>query len=171
VLCNPQQLAVDKNGNVFVTNYGINPDVDLGDGSVVEFSAAGAIKAIVVGPDIHNPSGIAIDPQGNIAVLSNDNVHKKPGVQPEIAVFAAPPAQSSPNTPVTAIPLRVIEGSSTQLGGTPFPPMQMDGAGTIYVNEYSSVLVFAPGANGDAAPVRVYKQSGLMGGTGIALQP
>jgi len=50
--------------------------------------------------------------------------------------------------------------------------MQIGSDGTIYVNEYNDVLVFAPGASGNVAPKAVYQDTGTMtGGTGIALQP
>lgn len=170
-LCNPQQMAMDKSGNLYVTNYGMNPKVNVGNGSVVKFSSTGALEAIMVSPDIHNPSGVAIDPQGNIAVLSN----LKSSGTPEIAFFAPAPNQASPMVPIQVTALRTISGGNTQIGAgtdTPFPPMQIDTDGTIYVNEYNDILVFSPGSSGNVSPKAVYQDNGQMtGGTGIALQP
>lgn len=170
-LCNPQQMALDASGNLYVTSYGTNPKVTINNGSIVKFSPTGALEAIMMSPDIHNPSGVAIDPHGNIAVLSN----LAAGGTPEIAFFAPPANQASPATPLNVTPLYTISGSNTLIGAgtdTPFPPMQIGTDGTIYVNEYNDVLVFAPGASGNVAPKAVYQDTGTMtGGTGIALQP
>jgi hypothetical protein len=173
-LCNPQQLAFDKSGNLYVTSYGKNPVVDLGNGSVVKYSPTGAVQAIMVSPDIHNPSGVAIDPQGNIAVLSNlGTIGGNP--EPEIAFFAQPANQASPTAPVNVTPIRTLKGDKTQIGAgtqTPFPQLQIGSDGTIYVNEYNYVLVFAPGASGNVAPAETYNDNNKMtGGTGIAIQP
>ena len=170
-LCNPQQMAIDRSGNLYVTNYGKNPDVTIDAGSVVKFAPSGQLEAIMQSKDIHNPSGIAIDPQGNINVLSNVNT----GGQPEIAVFAPPANQPSPNVPLQVTPVRPpLSGPNTQIGAgtdTPFPSMQIAPDGTIYADEFWYILVFAPNASGNVAPIHTYQNASLTGGTGIALQP
>lgn len=171
-LCNPQQMAFDKSGNLYVTNYGQNGlsgGPAYSPGSIVKYSPSGALLAIMTGPDIHNPSGIAIDPQGNLAVLSN--VGPVPGpVDPEIAFFAPPANQTSPQ-PLAATPFKTIR--SAALGGTPFPQLVIDADGTVYVNEFNDVAVFAPGASGsNVTPQDVFNDPGVLtGGTGLALLP
>lgn len=171
-LCNPQQMVVDKSGNLYVTNYGqngLNNGPAYSAGSIAKYSPAGALLAIMVGPDIHNPSGIALDPLGNLAVLSN--VGPVPGpVDPEIAFFAPPANQTSPQ-PLTVTPVKTIRSSA--LGGTPFPQLVIDNDGTVYVNEFNDIVVFAPGASGsNVTPQSVFTNTSVLtGGTGLALEP
>lgn len=165
-LCNPQQMVFDASGNLYVTNYGqngLNNGPAYSPGSIVKYSPTGVVLAIMAGPDIHNPSGIAIDPQGNLAVLSNVG-------SAEIAFFAPPANQTSPQ-PLIVTPLKTIRSSA--LGGTPFPQLVIDADGTMYVNEFNDVAVFAPGASGsNVTPQRVFSNPNVLtGGTGLALLP
>jgi hypothetical protein len=123
----------------------------------------------MVSSDIHNPSGIALDPSGNIAVLSNLS---KNG-QPEVAVFQAPGPQANPNAALSVTPLYRITGNNTLIGSgtntTPFPQMIADNRGTIYINEFNAILVFAPGAMNNVAPYKVVTGAAINGGTGLAI--
>ncbi|HXF34794.1 MAG TPA: hypothetical protein VN603_09485, partial [Candidatus Acidoferrales bacterium] len=168
-MCNPQQMVLDAANHLYVTNYGFSGDPFVA-GSVMEFDASsGALLANMVGPDIHNPSGIALDPSGNVVVLSNLT---KNG-QPEVAFFAPPPLQANPNAPLSVTPINRISGPNTLIGNvtndTPFPQLAVDKNAMVYINEFNDVLVFAAGASNDASPYKVISGPAINGGTGIAI--
>ena len=164
IMCNPQQIALDAQENLYVTNYGSTGTASSSPGSLLKFSSTGKQPvAVITSSDIHKPSGVALDPSGNVAVLSNG---PSPGASPEIAFFAPPSSSRSKVSPI-----RVISGSLTTLGGTPFPQIAIDSNGTIYVDEFTSVLVFSASAAGNVAPIAVYNTPQLSGGTGLALAP
>jgi len=73
-----------------------------------------------------------------------------PSSPPHISVYSASPGESAP-------PSRPIAGPHTTLQADT-PAIAVDPSGAIYVNEQNStVLVFAPNAHGDAAPVQVLR--------------
>lgn len=156
IMCNPQQMAFDERGNLYVTDYGD----DTHQGSVELFSPSGTLLSQMTGADIRHPSGVAIDPQGNVAVLSN-------GTNPyhEIAFFT-PPASGV----VNAVPVRVIGVAANVDVPTNFPQIAIDRDGTVYVDLFKDILAYPPGSSGSAAPV-VFNDPSLTGGTGLAIAP
>jgi len=104
--------------------------------------------------------GLATDSAGNIYVLStgfDDNYEEIPG-STKILVFA--PATSGT---MTANPIRTISGPAANLDGAGL--LTVDAAGNIYLWEEgsdpaaptvipSTILEFAAGASGNAAPIR-----------------
>jgi hypothetical protein len=168
-MCNPQQMVLDAANHLYVTNYGFSGDPFVA-GSILEFDASsGALLANIVGADIHNPSGIALDPSGNLVVLSNLS---KNG-QPEVAYFAPPPLPANASLPLSVTPVNRISGPNTLIGNatndTPFPQLAVDKNAMVYINEFNDVLVFAAGASNNAAPYKVISGPAINGGTGIAI--
>jgi hypothetical protein len=112
------------------------------------------------------PRGIAVGSTGKI-YLANSNS----GGTDSVTVYAA---GSSGN----ATPVQTISGSNTLLSDV--FGIALDGAGDIYVSNMavngpgaSSVNVFAPGANGNVAPIRTISGAltGLYQAFGLAVDP
>jgi hypothetical protein len=161
----PNGIAVDDADNIYV----LNADGPGGDGTVTVF-AAGANGNVAPMQEISgsnagivNATSIGLDANRNIYVASID------GNLGTIWVFAA---GSNGNI----APIQTITGSATQLN---WPTgVAVDSQGFIYaVNENSSyqgpssVTVYAPGANGNVAPVRTIAgpNTGLVFSVGLAL--
>jgi hypothetical protein len=126
---------------------------------------------------LYSPSVLAFDTSGNLYV-ANDSFS---GTEDYITVFA-------PGANGNATPVRII-------GGTPFSPLgkavieglAVDAIGYVYVALLTSadnctsstctamsndtILVFSPGANGNASPVRSISTSACYGIGGIAVTP
>jgi hypothetical protein len=121
---------------------------------------------------LNEPEAVAFDAQGNLYVLNR-------GFMGSVTVYA-------PGASGDAHPLRTIAGFSTGLKNGP-ESLAVDGAGNVYASEsldvsainapgaktiYSdSLLVFPPGADGDANPIRTIKGSAtrMDGIRGLAL--
>ncbi len=161
VLCNPQQLAIDGLGNVYVTNYGGN--------SIVEYSSAGGVAAVMTADPavLHRPSGIAIDQLGNFIVYSdaeNDAGGNFPGL---IAYFSKPAGTG--NVVLTAT--KTIAGAGTTLPAAQFGQIALDGSGYLFVNLFKSIAVYGPDAKASDAPAATITLPAGAGGTGLAIAP
>jgi hypothetical protein len=161
VLCNPQQLAIDALGNVYVTNYGGN--------SIVEYSSAGSVVAIMTADPavLHRPSGIALDSAGALIVYSdaeNDAGGNYPGL---VAYFAKPAGSGS----VVLSASKTIAGTGTTLPAAQFGQIALDPGGNLFVNLFKSIAVYGPGASGSDAPVATITLPAGAGGTGLAIAP
>jgi hypothetical protein len=161
VLCNPQQLAIDGLGNVYVTNYGGN--------SIVEYSSAGSQVAVLSADPavLHRPSGITIDSGGNLIVYSdaeNDSGGNYPGL---IAYFAKPAGTGN----VVLSASKTIAGTGTTLPAAQFGQIALDAGGNLFVNLFTSIAVYGPAAKASDAPAATITLPAGAGGTGLAIAP
>ncbi len=157
----PSGVAIDGNGNIWVTNYAVG-----GTPSVTEYAPGSngntAPIATITGPTtgLLEPVGLAIDSLGNIWVANASG---------SIAEYAA---SSKGNVP----PIATISGSNTGLtvpGG-----VVVDPSGNIWVtNEpeagsLASIIEFAAGSNGNVSPVLTISggNTGLNYPGGIAIE-
>jgi hypothetical protein len=159
----PDGVAVGADGVVYVAN---NSSSGEGFGSVTEYAVgvdgdAAPLRTIAgYQTGVIAPTGLALDSTGLLYVLNKTSEIGDEG--PSITVFRH-------GAKGDAKPVRTITGSATELASV--TGIAVDGAGKIYVSEFdgvygsgsASVLVFAAGAHGDAAPV------GIIGGTNAKL--
>jgi 6-phosphogluconolactonase (cycloisomerase 2 family) len=137
----PAGIALDTDGNMYVTNF---------SGYSVTVYAAGAngnaapIRTITSQftstLNLVQPVGIALDAYGNVYVANS-------GIS-TVAVFAA-------GANGNVAPIRTISGSNTNLNDP--TGIALDASGNIYVASAvnKSIDVYAAGANGNVTPVRV----------------
>jgi sugar lactone lactonase YvrE len=158
----PNAVAVDKGGNIYVIDQGGRPV----EQKVLVYAkgASGNVAPIatIVGSNtgLFGPSGIAVDEARRIYVANRGHFRSGPN---SITVYA-------PGANGNASPIATITGPNTQLG----EPMgiAVDADGTIFVANWENrVTTYAPGANGDVPPIAVIQGShtGLFGPTSIAL--
>ncbi|HET9393927.1 MAG TPA: hypothetical protein VFO29_10485 [Candidatus Rubrimentiphilum sp.] len=160
-LCNPQQLAIDPLGNIYVTNYGGN--------SIVEYSSSGTLLSVMTANPLllHRPSGIAIDSTGNLIVYSDaeaDAFGNYPGL---VEYFARPTGSGT----VTLSAIKTLSGSGTTLPSSQFGQIALDPQGNLFINLFKTIVVYAPAASGDTAPIRTITLPSGAGGTGLAISP
>ncbi len=147
-------LAVGPDGSLYVANAGAGHG---GTGSVdsVTVYAPGAngytmpartITGSATG--LSEPIGLAVDASGNVYVCNGG------AAATTITVYG-------PGANGNVAPARTIAGSATAMSFSGGPtPIGLDASGALYVLDRASpmygtsVLVFAPGANGNVAPVR-----------------
>ncbi len=146
----PTGVAIDGEGDLFVVNSAGNRITEYApnsNGDVRPVRVISGNRTLLSGP-----WGIALDSSSNIYVTNGGN---------SITVYAA-------NAKGNAIPERVISGSLTQLGEP--EGIAVDASGYAYVANWDAytLLVFAPGANGNEPPARV-DTSGLYGPDGVAV--
>jgi len=160
-LSDPQAIAIDKNGNIYVANEhtkGIeNNTITVysagSTGNVAPIQTIGGSNA-----GLSNPSGIAVDNSGKIYVAnSSDNT---------VTVYLA---GSTGNVP----PSTTIGGYDTGLSNP--SGVAVDGNGNIYVSNEGgqeegcascpsvpgSVTVYAAGSSGDAIPTHTLQNFGI----------
>lgn len=160
--CFPNQIAVDKLGELFVScqrvgsTWGILVFAPLANGNV---APARTITGSATGLDF--PYGVATDKNNNLFVSNCGNQCSGSGLPPSITVYAA---GASGNV----APIRAISGSATAMACT-FPcPMGVDHTGKAYVFNTSfstgNYTVYAATANGNAAPLRTVTDKRQQGG-------
>jgi hypothetical protein len=129
--------------------------------TIAEFpaNAGGAVSPLSTLTSLNTTdefTGIATDSTGNLYVGSvalNTTVGK-------IMVFA-------PGATGSAVPVRTITGSATQLAAPFF--VAVDTSGNVYATSNGSILEFGAGASGNAAPIRTI--TGLGAPAGLAVDP
>src|SRR5581483_10644753 len=147
-------LAVGPDGSLYVANAGAGHGGDGGVDSVTVYapSANGYTmpSRTIAGSatQLSFPIGIAVDAAGNVYVCNGG------AATTTITVYG-------PGANGNVAPARRIAGSVTAMSYTAGPtPIGVDASGALYVLDRASpvygtsVLVFAPGANGNVAPVR-----------------
>jgi hypothetical protein len=159
----PNAVAVDSGGNIYVTDQG--GSVGAQKALVYAKGASGNVAPIatIAGSNtgFFGPSGIAVDKAGRIYVANRGHFAAGPN---SITVYA-------PGANGNASPIATITGPNTKLGEP--TGIAVDPDGTIFVTNFdsNSVNTFAPGANGDVPPIAVIQGShtGLSGPTSIAV--
>ena len=159
-LNNPDAVAVDAAGDIYVTNFGAATPATAS----ITIYAPGATgdatpTATIAGSNtgLSTPQGIAVDAAGTIYV-ANDFIG---GPASRITVYA-------PGASGNATPDRSISGGLDRPRG-----IALDAAGNIYVanEEADNVTVYAAGANGLTTPIARIEglNSGLFAPSGVAL--
>jgi sugar lactone lactonase YvrE len=160
----PAGLALDSAGELYVADSGFNLSGFPGDVQVFASGASGNVASIrtIAGSNtgFAEPFGLAFDPFGNLYVT---NV-----LGNSVEMFRA-------NASGNVAPVRTIAGANTQLDQP--SAIAIDAAGFIYVGTQSvaataSILVFAPGSNGNVAPIQsiVVNISRFSAPSGVAVQ-
>lgn len=153
-LNNPGGLAIDSQGELYVGN---SPNNTGGWINVYAPGANGNVAPIrqIRGKntELYAPLSMTFDSQAELYVLNED-----PNTG-WITVFA-------PGAKGDATPERTIKGSATKLAGP--TGMEVDASGYIYiVNGYEAVLIFAPNANGNVAPISNFSAAIYAFGVGL----
>jgi hypothetical protein len=163
---NPQQIAFDGSGNLYVTNFGCIgttgqcPNL----GSIVVYGpitgSGQAPIATISGSPICRPSGLAFDPGGHLVVLNDQSGSDCP--QPTLVYFSA-------GAPSTIKPTKVV--TSSALSNQLFDQIAIDASGNVFVNEFFSIVVFSPNAGTNATPIAQLSlpAPGSLAGTGVAV--
>jgi Lactonase, 7-bladed beta-propeller len=160
-LKDPTGVTLDKVGRIYVANYSgssLLVFAATADGNVSPLrSIAGSQSGLV------DPVGVALDTRHNI--YTTNQLDRLPKLGADILAYK-PRAQGD------ATPIRVIRGSHSEMTST--AGIAIDTTGNLYVTNYrncnqqnhcrgrNSVLVFAPGANGNVAPIRMIVGSNTM---------
>ena len=155
----PLGVALDSNGNVYVANN---------QGQSITVYAAKTyqlIRTIVGGNTRLYPVGLTLDASGKLYVVNFDEDGSGPGW---VTVY---PAGADGDVK----PIQKIQGHRTGLEA-PNGGIAVDGGGNLYVTDIAAppaqgVFVFAPGANGDAKPIRTIAgpKTQLTDASGLAL--
>lgn len=141
----PTGIALDAFGDLYVADSALGYPLP-GDVQVFAAGASGNALAerTIAGPltGIETPEGIAFDLQGNLYVANTGGN--------SITVYA-------PGATGNVAPIRTIAGPNTLLASP--VGIAIDNAGYVYVGNQDfenpvPVLVFGPGANGNATPVQ-----------------
>jgi sugar lactone lactonase YvrE len=144
-MANPDGIARDANGRIYVTNYTTNTV------TIYPANANGNVPpvAVIGGSDTQllNPTSIALDTNGKIYVVTN--------FESSIAVY--PPLGASTGI-LNEAPIADITGSNTQFR---FPhAIALDSQGNIFVANgeggpgfHGSVTVYPAGSTGNVAPI------------------
>jgi sugar lactone lactonase YvrE len=163
----PRGIALDSQGNIYVSNSG-----DTNNSNVVSVTVYAAGAAANVSPTavisgaatgFSSPNGIALDTHGTIYVV-NESGNANLSSSGSVTAYAA-------NATGNASPTVTISGAATGLAEP--QSLALDTAGNIYVSNKSgnSVTVYSPGATGNAPPTKTISgaATGLISPNGIAL--
>ncbi len=162
-------VALDTNAEVYVTsNYGCDRGHCGGTDQVTVYAAGanGNVAPIRTisgsATKLTRPSGIALDANNNIYVVSGTTT-KKGGTLDSVNVYAA-------GANGNVAPIRTISGPNTRLTNPDGVAVGADG--TTYVANYGTVehgyevnpkiTVYAAGANGNVAPIRTIHGAATM---------
>ena len=156
----PTGIKVDSKGLIYVAN--------TGNGTITIYPAQSignaAPTTTIGGPNTEPPTGMQA-PTG-LALDSALNIYVADKATNQILVFAT-------GATGNVAPIRIIGGSNTKLNNP--RDVLVDATGNLYVtssasgNGTGSILIFAPGANGNVAPTANVAAPGNV--VGLALSP
>ncbi|HUO06344.1 MAG TPA: choice-of-anchor D domain-containing protein [Candidatus Binataceae bacterium] len=159
-------IALDPSGNIYVgdDDYYILAYAAGSDGDIAPFIILNGTNTLA----IQGPEGLTFDSSGNLYVA---NINTSGSV-----------SEFAPGANGEAAPLINIAGADTGMGNP--DGVAVDSSGNIYVSDCGapcgtdgsgngSVLVYAPGSTGDAAPIATISgaATGLAAPKGIAIGP
>lgn len=167
-LTQPAGLVLDSRSNIYVSDSYANSVADFPAGQSGDIAPLRLIADPASGID--EPLDIALDSGGNIYIA---NAGSQDGGFDSITVY---PAGSNANVTASAT---ISSGSSHDKTGLNLPDaVAVDSNGFIYAanilagyNQNGSITMYAPGSNGNVAPVSTLAgpHTGLSGPIGIAL--
>ncbi len=156
----PSSIAFDQQGRIYVLN---SRDGDGGSVTVYAPGASGDARPIwtIAGDNIGlriGAAGLTVDGGGNIYVSQSYDTESADGRTTHVSRIKVFAAGANGNVK----PIRTIEGSATRLDNA--KGLAVDKAANLYVansgtqgggkNQSMRVTVYAPGANGNVAPIR-----------------
>src|SRR5665213_3176111 len=153
-------VSTDDAGQIYAGGTGPAPEILVY--AAASSGAALPLRTIVGGTGSFTyPSSMAIDSNEFLYVADGGDTPAGNARSNMIAVFSASAIGN-------ATPIRLIQGPLTQIDEA--RQIALDAAGNLYVANQGdgSILVFAPGANGNVAPARVISTGAINGSTGIA---
>jgi hypothetical protein len=155
---------------VYVANDTVTTDGLRGAGTVTVYApgVSGDARPVRVirgrATRLSRPTGLALDADGNVYVVNSDVPMKDLG---SVAVFAPGASSDAP-------PTRTLVGPDTRLNEP--AGVAIGGDGGLHVTSRGrgwapTILVYPPGANADAPPIRAIEgpRTGLQGPHGLAL--
>lgn len=151
----PFAIALDATGNVYVANFDSGACGLRGSITVYAPGSSGDVApSFSIGGDktgLNGPLGVAVDSTGKIYVANQQN---------SATVYAA-------GAHGNVAPIQTIDIPAFDPYG-----IGVDSSGNIYVSGGGLVNVYAPGATGDATPIRVITgaETGLTAPTDIAIR-
>jgi hypothetical protein len=163
----PWGVALDKSGNIYVTNHANCFPGDTGNPTVTVYAAgstgnvapARTITGTRTGLDC--PQKLALDSNSNIYVANTAYPSSGSG---SLTVYAA-------GANGNVAPTETIEGALTQLNVP--EGIAVDSSGNIYATNFdaSSITVYAAGSNGNVAPITTIAgaETGLAAPQGIVI--
>lgn len=177
-LADPRGIAIaPKSGDIVAAN--VNPNAPQQNQVLVFGSGAfgDASPILIAGPatGLNSPTGVSTDKSDNIYVANRGNgtitvyALPTPAPAPSSSPTAAPTSNpsASPSPTATPAPVNTNVAPIETITGLGAPTgVAVDGSGNIYVvdpdNGSPSLRVYAPGAAGNAAPMRTVAGSATM---------
>ena len=155
----PTFLAVDKLGNIWVTNA-VNAYTAATGNGLTELSPTGGIEQQVMVNSVFGPKIPTIDPAGNVWVpnfgSSSTSASNTVGYEKTVVEFPANGSASSINT--------------FNVAGGPFS-IASDGAGNIFVAEATATISSTGGDNTPGADIEKIPVNSTSGTTGTVISP
>ena len=140
-LAQPDGIAVDTAGNIWVTNAGTSTITEYNAGASGNVAPINTVQGSAT--FLASPTGIAIDGTGDLFVV-NSQIDSSGSF--EVLEFG-------PNPSGNQGPIRRIGGAATLLNTPQY--VAVDGAGNVYVTNIADnlITIFGPGASGNVAPL------------------
>jgi sugar lactone lactonase YvrE len=137
----PQGIAVDRAGNIWVTNFNTSSITEYNAGATGNVAPINTVQGSST--FLAGPIGIAFDSAGDVFVVNSQ--------LDSSGLFEL--LEFGPNPTGNQGPIRRIGGSATLLNNPQY--VAVDGAGNAYVTNIANnlITIFGPGASGNVAPL------------------